>query len=44
MSGEAEEAYPGYVEDLNREEAQGIVIVIQRCKPQVLTVFAEEVN
>ena len=41
---EVKEAYPGYVEDLNSEGAEGIVIVIKRCKPQVLTVFTEEVN
>ena len=44
MANEAKEACPGYVEDLNSEGAEGIAIVIKRCKPQVLTVFTEKVN
>ncbi|WP_045055290.1 DUF1816 domain-containing protein [Aliterella atlantica] len=36
-SAEAKEAYPGYVEDLDGEGAQGIVVVIKRCNPEVLT-------
>ncbi|MBR8833774.1 MAG: DUF1816 domain-containing protein [Stigonema ocellatum SAG 48.90 = DSM 106950] len=39
---EAQTAYPGYVEDIESESAQGIVINIKRCKPDVLTVFDEE--
>lgn len=39
---EAQAAYPGYIEDLNNEGAQGIVVVIKRCKPEVLTIFEEE--
>ena len=39
---EAKAAYPGYIEDLDSEGAQGIVVVIKRCKPNVLTIFDEE--
>ncbi|QMS86178.1 DUF1816 domain-containing protein (plasmid) [Nostoc edaphicum CCNP1411] len=39
---EAETAYLGYVEDLENEAAQGIVVNIKRCKPEVLTVFDED--
>ena len=38
---EAQAAYPGYIDDLDSEGAQGIVVIIQRCKPDVLTVFEE---
>lgn len=38
---EAETSYPGYVEDLESEVAQGIVVNIKRCKPDVLTVEDE---
>jgi len=41
-SEEAEASYPGYVEDLESEQAQGIQINIKYCKPYVLTVFDEE--
>lgn len=41
-SSEASAAYPGYVEDLQSEQAQGIEINIKCCKPDVLTVFDEE--
>lgn len=34
---EAKAAYPGYVEDLNSEGAIGIIVVIKRCQPEVLT-------
>ncbi|NJM67332.1 MAG: DUF1816 domain-containing protein [Acaryochloris sp. RU_4_1] len=34
---EAEVALPGYVEDLEAEQAQNIVTNIQRCKPTQLT-------
>lgn len=37
-NAEAKAAYPGYTEDLNQEGAQGIVVVIKRCKPDVLTI------
>ena len=36
---ETQAAYPGYIEDLNHEGAQGIIVVIKRCQPEVLTVF-----
>ena len=39
---EAGTACPGYVEDLESEQAQGIQINIKFCKPNVLTVFDEE--
>lgn len=39
---EAETAQRGYLEDLESEAAQGIVVNIKRCKPEVLTVFDEE--
>lgn len=38
---EAQEAYPGFIEDLDSEGAQGIVVVIKRCQPQELTVCQE---
>ncbi len=38
---EAQSAYPGYVDDLDSEGAQGIVVVIKRCEPDNLTVFDE---
>lgn len=41
---EAKNAYPGYVEDLDSEGAQGVVVVIKRCKPDMLTIFDEEAN
>lgn len=40
-SEEAGAACPGYVEDLESEQAQGIEIKIKYCKPDVLTVFDE---
>lgn len=40
-SFEARAAYPGYVEDLNSEEAQGVSVVIKQCKPDQLTIFGE---
>lgn len=40
-SSEAKASYPGYVEDLDGEGAQGIVVVIKRCKPDVLTTCDE---
>ena len=38
---EAQAAYPGYVDDLDSEGSQGIVVVIKRCKPDNLTLFDE---
>ncbi|MDX2230788.1 MAG: DUF1816 domain-containing protein [Leptolyngbyaceae cyanobacterium bins.349] len=35
---EAEAAKPGYVEDLQSEDAQGISVVVKRCKPERLTI------
>lgn len=43
-SSEAKDAYPGYIDDLDSEGAQGIVVVVKRCKPDVLTIFDEEVT
>ncbi len=34
----AQEALPGYVEDLEAEQAQGIVAELKRCKPTQLTI------
>jgi hypothetical protein len=39
---EAETAYLGYVEDLENESSQGIVVNMKRCNPNLLTVFEEE--
>jgi hypothetical protein len=39
---EAHIAYPGYVEDLDIEGAKGIVIVVERCQPNILTICEEE--
>jgi hypothetical protein len=39
---EAKTAYLGYVEDLETEAAQEIVVNIKRCKPNALTIFDEE--
>jgi hypothetical protein len=38
---EVQGAYRGYVEDLDNEGAQGIVVVIKRCQPEVLTLCEE---
>lgn len=35
----AELALPGYIEDLEQEEAQGITVVSKRCQPKELTIF-----
>ena len=40
-SAEAKAAYSGYIEDLNKEGAEGIVVVIKRCNPKELTVYDE---
>jgi hypothetical protein len=36
---EAETEKSGYIEDLEQEGAIGIQVSIQRCKPEVLTIF-----
>jgi Domain of unknown function (DUF1816) len=41
---EADEAKTGYVEDLEGESAQGIRIVIKRCKPVQMTIDHELTN
>jgi hypothetical protein len=38
---EAEAAKVGYIEDLQNEGAQGIGVVVKRCKPQILTIYDE---
>ena len=38
---EASDAYPGYIEDMDSEGAQGIVVIIKHCKPDELTIFDE---
>lgn len=35
---EAQQAKPGYIEDLTREGAQGVTVKVKRCKPNQLTV------
>lgn len=40
-SQEAEEYHSGYLEDLQQEGAQGITVVIKRCKPTKLTIDLE---
>lgn len=42
--GEAESEKAGYVEDLEREGAQGIKVVIKRCKPSQLTISDDTGN
>ncbi len=34
---DAETALPGYIQDLESEQAQGIVTTVKRCKPKQLT-------
>lgn len=41
-SSEAKASYPGYIEDLDGEGAEGIVFVIKRSQPKVLTICARE--
>jgi hypothetical protein len=36
---EADATKNGYIEDLQNEGAQGIAVVVKRCKPQNLTVY-----
>ena len=46
-SKEAQAAKQGYIEDLEQEGAQGIVVNVKRCKPTNLTVsedFGDRVN
>jgi Fe-S oxidoreductase len=38
---EANGAKSGYVEDLEQEGAQGIIVTVKRCKPSHLTIFDE---
>ena len=38
---EAQAAYRGYIEDLDNEGAQGLVVVIKRCQPDILTICDE---
>lgn len=40
--GAARTALPGFLEDLEAEEAQGICTTIARCKPRKLTIEQEE--
>lgn len=41
---EAKLALPGYIEDLEQEEAQGIAVVSKRCQPKELTLFEDELG
>lgn len=36
---DAKGSQAGYVEDLQDEDAQGIIVQIKRCNPEILTVF-----
>ncbi len=40
-ANEANAAKSGYVEDLEQEGAQGIILVVKRCKPDNLTISDE---
>jgi hypothetical protein len=42
--GEAESERAGYVEDLEKEGAQGIKVTIKRCKPSQLTIGDDTSN
>lgn len=37
-SSEAQNAMPGYIQDLEAENAEGIEAVVRRCKPQNTTI------
>lgn len=39
---EASDARSGYVEDLESEGTQEIMVTVKRCQPQILTVYAPE--
>jgi Domain of unknown function (DUF1816) len=41
---EARKAYPGYVEDLQNENAQGIAVTIKLCQPEILTICDREIE
>jgi hypothetical protein len=41
---EAKATCPGYIDDLKSEGALGIKVVIKRCRPDVLTIYDEEVS
>ena len=38
---EAKSAQPGFIEDLQSEDAKNIQVEIQRCQPEELTIFDE---
>lgn len=40
-SEEAKAELPGYLEDLELEQAEGIQAVVKRCQPSELTIFDE---
>ena len=40
----AELDLPGYIEDLQQEEAQRITVVSKRCQPKELTIFEYELG
>jgi Domain of unknown function (DUF1816) len=41
---EAEAERPGYIQDLEEEGAQGLQVVVKRCKPTQLTIFDDGVE
>ncbi len=38
---EAKVSYRGYIEDLDHEGAKGIIVIIERCEPDILTIYDE---
>lgn len=40
-AAEANNAMPGYVQDLEEEQAQGIKALVRRCKPKDVTVCGD---
>ncbi len=39
---EAQDYLPGYIEDLESEQAQGIKVAIKLCNPELLTIDAQD--
>lgn len=40
-AAEAQDAMPGYIQDLEAEQASGIEATVRRCKPRNVTVYDE---
>ncbi|MBR8832799.1 MAG: DUF1816 domain-containing protein [Stigonema ocellatum SAG 48.90 = DSM 106950] len=43
-SADAKEAIRGYLEDLEHEGAQGIIVNVKRCKPNALTIADDDLG